>query len=185
MTVSRPFSFVLHGLWPQYERGYPQSCRTRDKPWVPKKTIDRMLDIMPSPRLVIHEFKSHGTCSGLAPDAYFDLARKLFGRIAIPARYRNTAEPLTTSPAEVEREFLTANPKLKADMLAVVCGKPNRLREIRICFSPGGELRSCGGNEDQSRLCKSDRIIMPPVRGKALGKGDDPVFNGGNDDNPI
>ena len=22
----RPFSFVVHGLWPQYERGFPESC---------------------------------------------------------------------------------------------------------------------------------------------------------------
>jgi ribonuclease T2 len=23
----RPFSFVVHGLWPQYEKGYPQFCQ--------------------------------------------------------------------------------------------------------------------------------------------------------------
>jgi ribonuclease T2 len=23
----RPFSFVVHGLWPQYERGFPESCQ--------------------------------------------------------------------------------------------------------------------------------------------------------------
>src|SRR5215471_18018763 len=23
----RPFSFVVHGLWPQYERGYPEYCQ--------------------------------------------------------------------------------------------------------------------------------------------------------------
>ena len=23
---ARPFSFVVHGLWPQYERGFPESC---------------------------------------------------------------------------------------------------------------------------------------------------------------
>src|SRR5262249_40589503 len=23
---TRPFSFVVHGLWPQYERGFPESC---------------------------------------------------------------------------------------------------------------------------------------------------------------
>src|SRR5689334_13733545 len=25
----RRYAFVLHGLWPQYDRGYPESCRTR------------------------------------------------------------------------------------------------------------------------------------------------------------
>src|ERR1700712_5920775 len=23
----RPFSFVVHGLWPQYERGFPEYCQ--------------------------------------------------------------------------------------------------------------------------------------------------------------
>src|SRR5580704_5376656 len=29
----RPFSFVVHGLWPQYERGYPEYC-DRSKEWL-------------------------------------------------------------------------------------------------------------------------------------------------------
>ncbi|HEX6611374.1 MAG TPA: ribonuclease T, partial [Hyphomicrobiaceae bacterium] len=61
----RHYAFVLHGLWPQHERGWPENCPTRDRPFVPRPTIDRMLDIMPSPRLVIHEYRKHGTCSGL------------------------------------------------------------------------------------------------------------------------
>src|SRR5262245_12074681 len=24
---ARPYSFVVHGLWPQYERGFPEFCR--------------------------------------------------------------------------------------------------------------------------------------------------------------
>src|SRR6188768_4245397 len=24
---ARPFSFVVHGLWPQYERGFPEFCQ--------------------------------------------------------------------------------------------------------------------------------------------------------------
>ena len=35
-----------------------------------------MLDLMPAPRLVYHEWDQHGTCSGLAAQAYFDLVRK-------------------------------------------------------------------------------------------------------------
>src|SRR5690606_775520 len=30
---ARPYAFVLHGLWPQYERGYPEYCSTRDRPY--------------------------------------------------------------------------------------------------------------------------------------------------------
>ena len=43
----RPFAFVLHGLWPQYEKGFPNNCRTRERPYVSQKIIDAMLPIMP------------------------------------------------------------------------------------------------------------------------------------------
>ena len=52
------------------------------------------------------------------------------------------------------------------------CGGPgNRLREVRICFDKGGSFRTCGRNEDQSRLCSADRMYVPPVRIGA-GKSD-------------
>jgi ribonuclease T2 len=63
------------------------------------------------------------------------------------------------------REFLSANPQLKPDMIAVQCGGPgNRLREVRICFDKGGNFRSCGPNENQAKLCSADRMYVPPVR---------------------
>jgi ribonuclease T2 len=166
----RPFAFVLHGLWPQYERGrWPQDCRTGDDGWVPGPVADRMLDIMPSKRLVFHEYRKHGTCTGLGVDAYFELARKLYGQVKIPLRYVKLAdERLFVGVSELVQEFLAANPELKPDMLAVQCGGPgNRLREVRICFTKAGQFRPCGRNENQRRLCSADRMYVPPVR---LGK---------------
>lgn len=165
----RPYAFVLHGLWPQYESGYPQSCRTSKKPWVPGPLIDSMLDIMPSPKLVIHEYKRHGTCSGLDPNGYFALARKLYGKIVIPPAFVAPSKTITTSAGAIEQAFLAANPGLKPEMLSVACGKRDRMREVRICFTRAGELRSCGRNEAQEQLCKSERVTMPPVRGKGPG----------------
>ncbi len=159
----RPFAFVLHGLWPQYERGWPQNCRLRKRPWVPRPLIDSMLDIMPSPRLVIHEYKKHGTCSGLSPEGYYDLSRRLYDRIKIPARFRGPKDAITVSPAEVEAAFLEANPKLKPEMISIVCRR-GRLSELRICFSRDQRLRVCGRNENQARLCSAEKITMPPVR---------------------
>ncbi len=161
----RPYAFVLHGLWPQYVKGYPERCWTREKPWVPKKLINSMLDIMPNPKLVIHEYKSHGTCSGLDPQGYYDLSRKLYGSIKIPARYTQPTKAQTVSPETLEREFIALNPKLTPEMIAISCGGPgNRLREVRICFSRSGQLRDCGRNEAQRRLCRAHRMYVPPVR---------------------
>lgn len=164
----RRYAFVLHGLWPQYERGWPQDCPTQSRPFVPQKVIDGMLDIMPSPRLVIHEYRKHGTCSGLAPDEYFKVSRQLFEKVKVPPRYDRPNQPLTVSPAELVRDFLAVNPDLKPESLAVSCGGPgNRLREIRVCVSREGSYRPCGQNENARRLCSADKIYLPPVRGGA------------------
>lgn len=167
-NATRPYAFVLHGLWPQYEKGWPEECDTGNRPWVPKATIKSMLDIMPSPKLVIHEYRKHGVCSGLDADAYFALARKLYSQVKIPPPYVAPSAEIQTTPDEIEKSFLAANPGLKPDMIAVSCGRRDRLKEIHVCFSPSGELRACGQNEDAGRLCRSRNVAMPPVRG---GKG--------------
>jgi len=164
----RRFNFVLHGLWPQYERGYPEDCRTPRRPFVPQELIDNMLDIMPSSGLVIHEYRKHGTCSGLNADAYFGLARRLFRTIRIPEAYRNPYEPLFVEPGRLAADMLRANPQLKEENIAIACGGPgNRLKEIHFCFSKSGEPRACGSNEDQRRMCSANRMFLPPVRSTA------------------
>lgn len=167
-TDGKRFAFVLHGLWPQYNKGYPSSCRTARRPFVPQTLIDSMLDIMPSPGLVIHEYRKHGTCSGLSPDGYFGFARRLFTRIRIPDRYRNPFETQYVSPNQLISEFSALNPELTPDMIAVSCGgSGNRLKEVRICYSRDGRPTSCGSNEDQRRLCRADNMFVPPVRSTA------------------
>lgn len=171
----RRFAFVLHGLWPQYERGWPQDCETRERPFVPQPLVDSMLDIMPSPRLVIHEYRKHGTCSGLSPEGYYGLSRRLFSSVRIPPRFVLPNDDFTTSPGEVVRAFIDANPGLAPDMIGVACGGPgNRLREVRICFSREGEPIRCGRNEEQARLCRASRVHVPPVRSYG------PPLTGGN-----
>jgi ribonuclease T2 len=162
----RPYAFVLHGLWPQHERGWPQHCHTSDRGWVPGPVAERMLDIMPSKKLIFNEYRKHGTCSGLGVDGYFNLSRQLHDKVQIPKRFQNlTDDRLLVSPGELVDDFLGANPDLKPDMIAVQCGgSGNRLREVRICFDKGGNFRACGSNENQRRLCPADRMYVPPVR---------------------
>lgn len=162
----RAYAFVLHGLWPQYAKGWPENCETAKKPWVPRDLLDSMLDIMPARGLIIHEYRKHGTCSGLGPEEYYALSRKLFEQIKIPARYLNPRKPVVVSPQEIETDFLKTNHDLKADMISVSCGRGRRLREVRICFSRDHTLVPCGENEDQAKLCSLEKIVMPPVRGK-------------------
>lgn len=167
----RSYAFVLHGLWPQYEKGYPERCEIGKKPWVPKSVIRAMLDIMPSERLVIHEYKKHGTCSGLEAEDYFGLSRRLFGQIKIPARYTAADKELRLTPQQVSADFLAANPQLTAAMISVDCARKGRLKEIRICFTNEGVPRACGKNEAASS-CRASTVTLPPVRGQVSGDGD-------------
>lgn len=161
----RRYSFVLHGLWPQYERGYPEACPTRQKPFVPQPVIDGMLDIMPARGLIIHEYRKHGTCSGMDADHYYGLARHIFTSIKIPDRYVNPFETQFVSPGELVGDLVRANPQLRPNMIAVSCGGPgNRLREVRICVTRNGTPRPCGSNENQRRMCSAERMHVPPVR---------------------
>ena len=74
--------------------------------------MNSMLDLMPAPRLIYHEWDSHGTCSGLRPQAYFDLVRKARESVKIPEAYATPKTALAVSPAEVEDAFVKANPGL-------------------------------------------------------------------------
>jgi ribonuclease T2 len=160
------YSFVLHGLWPQFTKGWPQDCPSADRGFVPRPVADRMLDIMPSSKLVFHEYRKHGVCSGLGVDGYFNLARKLYEGVKVPAKLQDVTDARTfLSPDEVIKEFVAVNPKLKPDMIAVDCGGPgNRLKEVRICFDKLGNYQACGRNENQKKMCPAARMYIPPVR---------------------
>jgi ribonuclease T2 len=157
----RPFAFVVHGLWPQYEHGFPAFCQ------VPPPRLDRAvigvgLELMPSPGLVIHEWDRHGTCTGLAPGGYFDAVRKARAAVKIPPDYLDLAAPILVSPDALAEAFVKINPGLTRAEMAVVCDK-TRLSEIRICMSKDFSFRDCA--EVARRGCTRDKIAMPAVRG--------------------
>src|SRR6516164_10888626 len=97
----RPYSFVVHGLWPQYEKGFPEYCKM-PAPRLYRGIVSSMLDLMPAPRLIYNEWDKHGTCSGLAPQAYFDTVRKAREAVKIPPEYSGLQEALSATPAAVE-----------------------------------------------------------------------------------
>ena len=157
----RSFAFVVHGLWPQYERGFPEYCQ-RPAPRVSRDVVSSMLDLMPAPGLIFNEWDKHGVCSGLSVRAYFETTRKARAGVKIPDMFLDLAEAKTVSPAEVEDAFIKVNPGLKADDIAVICDR-NRLTEVRVCFSKDLGFRSCG--DVDRRACRRDAISVPPVRG--------------------
>jgi ribonuclease T2 len=157
----RPFSFVVHGLWPQYERGYPEYCQ-QPSPRLARGIMTSMLDLMPAPGLIFNEWDKHGTCSGLDERAYFDTVRKARAAVKIPEEFQQLSEPKTISPNDIEAAFIKANPGLSSSAIAVTCDR-KRLGEVRICLSKDLQFRSC--EEIDRRACRRDEVLMPPIRG--------------------
>jgi ribonuclease T2 len=161
----RRYAFVLHGLWPQWQRGWPAYCATRYPSWLAEPVVRQMLDIMPSRRLVIAQWKKHGTCSGLDQQPYFDLSRSLYSKVKVPDRYRSPDQPISVAPTEMIEDFVKANPGLAPAMISLSCGNRRdrgRLQELRICFDRGGAFTACGPNE--ARQCRAQDLFLPPVR---------------------
>ncbi|MBN9431718.1 MAG: ribonuclease T [Bosea sp.] len=156
----RPYAFVVHGLWPQYERGYPSDCAVGDTR-VPRRTVDAMLDLMPSPSLIRHEWRKHGTCSGLDQRDYFALVREARAAVNIPPAFVDLDDPLTVSPEAIEAAFLKANPGLPRDGFAVICNS-RRLSEVRVCMTRDLAFRPCP--EVDRNACRRPSVVMPPVR---------------------
>lgn len=157
----RPFHFVVHGLWPQFQRGFPEYCQV-PAPVLENRTVTSMLDIMPAPGLVRHQWSKHGTCSGArSAGAYFEQVRQARAKVRIPAQYEGLSEPLTVTPEEVEEAFVRANPGLTREMIAVQCDQ-RRLREVRICIGRDMNFTAC--EEIDRRACRRDRLVMPPAR---------------------
>ena len=156
----RPFSFVVHGLWPQYEHGFPEYCDRNS--YLDRDIMTSMLDLMPAPGLIFNEWKKHGTCAGLGPRPYFETIRKARAAVKIPPEFLNLSDPKTVTPSEVEEAFIKVNPGLSDAAISVTCNR-TRLSEVRICMSKDLQFRAC--EELERRGCRRDQVTMPPVRG--------------------
>ena len=153
----RRLGFVVHGLWPQLERGRLEDCDAFTR--APSRmALEEAEGVFPSLGLARHEWREHGPCTGLSPAEYFRDTRRAFERLRIPERFRSPERDFRTSPREVERAFVEANPGLRADMISVSC-RTGRLREIRICFERDLRgFRSCPRTGDGG--CPIDELLV-------------------------
>lgn len=149
------FGFIVHGLWPQYADGYPENCSTEPGLRDPAS----MTDIMPDAGLVAHEWKTHGTCSGLDPQAYFKLLRQASASVKIPQKVAAPRRMFSITPQELKEEFVAANPRLKQEDIAVSCGN-NWLTGLSICMDKQLQPRACASLRD----CRANSIRVAPVR---------------------
>lgn len=146
----RRYGFVVHGLWPQYSRGgYPAQCVAT--PPVPAQVVDDMLPLMPSRKLIQHQWSRHGTCDGAAPAEYFDRTRQAYERLRIPKPFQAPDLPQSMPVEQVEKLFVAANPGLDRKGMAVVC-RGHQAAEVRLCLDRDLNFRACG--RDVRPRCK-------------------------------
>ncbi len=163
-AIGRQLGFVLHGLWPQHEVGYPDSCSNQP---LPAHVRENYTSLFPSPKLIGHEWRRHGTCSGLDPAAYFSLSAKLKSQLAIPAPYQRPAAPVRVSYGELAQAFKGANPSLAQNGVLPFCSGGGRfLREIHACYDRRGQSRSCSAGEIRRshNSCRQPSFILQNVR---------------------
>jgi ribonuclease T2 len=159
----RRFGFIVHGLWPQYEKGWPENCKVHQQ--VPDNVVSGVSEIMPARRLVYHEWSAHGSCSGLGPAEFFALLRRAYAGIAIPASLSNASREIEQPPGAIAEEFLRANPRVSAQSIVVTCSRQEvpRLREVHICLDRDLNPRACSADAVRS-ACRAATLIVPPIR---------------------
>ena len=151
----------MHGLWPQYEQGYPQDCTTDEPRDVPFSQARQISDIMPSAGLVTYEWRKHGTCTGLTQKDYFSVMRQAVSRVAIPSAYSQPTQRAPVNPQLVEQAFVAANPGMTRDAVSVTCDS-TYLREVRVCLTKDLQFRSCPEVDRSS--CRRRSVDMPGTR---------------------
>ena len=163
-SLGRKYGFVLHGLWPQYNSGYPSDCSNAPLPPSAKVQFPYLY---PNDKLLEHEWSKHGTCSGLSASAYLDLASKLKERVQIPAAYVAPSSPFRTTTDDLKKNFLQANPLLTEASLAVNCSGSGRfLSELDVCISKDGRPAACGADVRKSALksCSNADFLVRNVK---------------------
>ncbi len=158
--VRHDYGWILHGLWPQYNQGWPSFCRTTEAQ--PSRRMTRaMSDIQGSSGLAWHQWKKHGTCSGLSAPDYFALSRRAYDSVKRPEVFRKLDKSVRLPASVVEDAFVEANPDLSRDMITITC-KQGYIEEVRLCLSRALEPVPCG--RDVIRDCSAEDALFDPIR---------------------
>ena len=152
--------WIMHGLWPQFERGYPEYCQTAKRA-PSRRMTNEMSDVMGSSGLAWHQWKKHGTCTDLTAQDYYALSRAAYGKVNRPEILRRLTKTVRIAPSVIEEVFLQSNPQLEPDQITVTC-KANHIQETRICLTRDLEPRRCGA--DVIRDCTQKNATFEPIR---------------------
>jgi ribonuclease T2 len=158
-SAGSSLGFVVHGLWPQYQHGYPSDCD-------PSRPASRIAlqesdGVFPSEGLARYEWRKHGTCTGLSAEAFFASVKRARDSIAIPDAFKAPRDQQSVSPVDVQRAFTSANPGLRPGSMAIGCAR-GELQDVRLCLSK--DLRQFVNCPEVARAtCRAQTIAVSPV----------------------
>ncbi len=158
--TSEDHGWIMHGLWPQFHRGYPSYCHTAKRPPSRGMTND-MADIMGTGGLAWHQWKKHGTCTDLSASDYFTLSRQAYESITRPLVFRKLDRAVKLPASVVEEAFVKDNPLLSRDEITITC-RQGYIQEARICLSRDLTPVPCG--RDVIKDCTLKDALFTPLR---------------------
>lgn len=153
-----PPGFVVHGLWPQYESGYPDYCLADEPARLNASEMGLALSLFPSPGLAQYQWRKHGICSGLNARDYLGLLGEAVDLIAVPEALAAPTRDQRVAPDEIEAAFVDVNGGLSETDMSIQCRRGD-FTEIRICMTTDLQFRACP--EVDSDTCRSRTITIP------------------------
>ena len=133
------FGFVVHGLWPEGPRDWPQWCRLVPPP--SSRVVRGQLCRTPTVGLIGHAWAKHGSCMAKGAAGYFKVSNILADAMRYPAMERLSREPPLTAGA-LRQAFAAANPGRPANTFGLLTSRTGWLREVKVCldrrFRPAG-----------------------------------------------
>lgn len=163
-SPGKKLSFVLHGLWPQYNQGYPSNCSNEK---MPQNVKAQFPGLYPNDSLFDHEWEKHGTCTGLSPVEYLQVGKTLKESVTTPGEFRSPEKPFRISMDQLKALFVQTNPGFSTASFEVSCSSSGRyLKEIYVCFSREGSATPCSAEMHKTALksCQAADFLVRNTR---------------------
>lgn len=169
------YGFIAHGLWPQFSRGSGAShgC-TGEVTGLTDKSVEKVTGIIPSHKLMAHEWEKHGTCFGTDAATYFGKTREAWDKLVIPPMFKSAPKDMAVTADQVRQAFVAANPGLPAQAVTVACRKirpkaaakdardakteaPQYFSEVHVCMDNALNFQACGSAVKDR--CKGEGVV--------------------------
>ena len=151
--VTGTFGLIVHGLWPESGRTWPQWCPTSRKP--KPRELRENICLTPSARLLTHGWAKHGSCMTSDPARYYKVTRILYRALKMPdLDFLSHRERLTVG--DVREAWLAANPGWRGKRIGIDVNERGWLEELKLCYGKDFMPRHCParqiGAQNEERL---------------------------------